>query len=161
MSEAADRLSPDRGQALPVQGRLFGIDYGTKRVGVAVSDVLQKIAGPLHNYTRVSRRADECFFYELAQEYEVAGLVVGLPVHMSGDESEKSREARKYAAWLARVTRLPVAFQDERYSSSRAEALLIQAHMTSRQRSTRIDKLAAQILLQDFLDARSAEADVS
>lgn len=161
MNDAVDQASGDTGADddgggadLPRQGRLFGIDYGTKRVGVAVSDSFQKIASPLHNYQRVARRADEWFFRSLAEEYEAAGLVVGLPVHMSGDESQKSSEARKYAAWLSKVTRLPLAFQDERYSSTRAEALLLQAQMTSKQRSARIDKLAAQILLQDFLDAR-------
>jgi len=155
MNEAVDPVGSNGGGDLPARGRLFGIDYGTKRVGVAVSDVFQKISSPLHNYSRVSKRADEWFFQSLAAEYEIAGLVVGLPVHMSGDESEKSREARKYAAWLSRVTQLPIAFQDERYSSTRAEAMMLQANMTSKQRSARIDKLAAQILLQDFLDVRA------
>lgn len=141
-----------------MKGRLLGIDYGTKRVGVAVSDVFQQIASPLHNYTRVTRRTDEWFFRNLVEEYEAAGFVVGLPVHMSGDESQKSGEARKYAAWLTKITSLPVEFQDERYSSSRAEALLMQAQMTTKQRKARVDKLAAQILLQEFLDSRAAAA---
>jgi putative Holliday junction resolvase len=144
---------------LPGKGRLLGIDYGTKRVGVAVSDMFQQIASPLHNYTRVTRRTDEWFFRNLVDEYEAAGFVVGLPVHMSGDESQKSGEARKYAAWLTKITSLPVDFQDERYSSSRAEALLMQAQMTAKQRKARVDKLAAQILLQEFLDSRTAAAE--
>lgn len=144
---------------LPSKGRLLGIDYGTKRVGVAVSDVFQQISNPLHNYTRVTRRTDEWFFRNLVDEYEAAGFVVGLPVHMSGDESQKSGEARKYAAWLTKITSLPVEFQDERYSSSRAEALLMQAQMTAKQRKARVDKLAAHILLQEFLDSRIAAAE--
>ncbi|MCA9161234.1 MAG: Holliday junction resolvase RuvX, partial [Planctomycetales bacterium] len=82
---------------------------------------------------------------------------VGLPVHMSGDESEKSQEARRYAKWLSRLTDLPVAFQDERYSSLMAESMLLQADFTKKQRMARIDKLAAQILLQNFIDARRTD----
>ena len=155
MSNGIEQLSNSVGDQLPTTGRLLGIDFGTKRVGVAVSDLYQKISSPLHNYQRIGRRADECFFRSVVEEYEAAGLVVGLPIHMSGDESQKSTEARKYGAWLSKVTSLPVAFQDERYSSVQAEALMLQANLTTKQRKARIDKLAAQILLQQFLDARS------
>ncbi|MEZ6126882.1 MAG: Holliday junction resolvase RuvX [Planctomycetaceae bacterium] len=122
---------------------------------MAVSDIFQEYSSPLKNYQRIGRQADEYFFVGLVQEYEVVGLVVGLPVHMSGDESEKSREARRYAKWLSRLTDLPVAFQDERYSSVMAESMLMQADFTRKQRMARIDKLAAQILLQNFMDSRS------
>lgn len=138
----------------PTEGRLLGIDFGTKRVGVAVCDQYQKIASPLHNYQRHSRRADEHFYLSVVAEYEVAALVVGLPIHMSGDESQKSAEARKYAAWLSKITKLPVAFQDERYSSVQAEAAMLQANLNSEQRHARIDMMAAQILLQEFIDQR-------
>ena len=84
-------------------------------------------------------------------------MVVGLPVHMSGDESQKSGEARKYAAWLSKVTKLPVGFQDERYSSVQAEALMMQANLSPQQRHARIDMMAAQILLQEFMDRLAEE----
>lgn len=140
---------------IPVRGRLLGIDFGTKRVGVAVSDTQQVLASPLNNYQRNGLQADERFFRQLAAEYEVAALVVGLPLHMSGDESGKCKEARAFGQWLQRITKLPVTFHDERFSSLQAEALLLQAEFTSRQRKARIDKVAAQILLQAFLDSRS------
>ena len=75
---------------------------------------------------------------------------------MSGDESQKSREARNYGAWLSRLLKVPVAFQDERYSSVTADAMMMQASLTRKQRSARIDKLAAHILLQQFIDKRSS-----
>lgn len=137
----------------PQRGRLLGIDFGTKRVGVAVSDVFQEMASPLRNYQRIGRQADEHFFHQLATEYEVVGFVVGLPFHMSGDESGKCKEARHYGKWLSRVTGCPTAFQDERHSSVQAEGMLLAAQMTSKQRKSRLDKVAAQILLQAFLDA--------
>ena len=145
----------DAADGFPLKGRLLGIDFGTKRVGVAVSDLYQKIASPLHNYQRHSRRADEHFYRSIVTEYEIAALVIGLPVHISGDESEKSAEARKYAAWLGKVTKLPFTFQDERYSSVQAESVMLQANLNSEQRHARIDMLAAQILLQEFMDRRA------
>ncbi|MDG1894259.1 MAG: Holliday junction resolvase RuvX [Fuerstiella sp.] len=151
MNTANVEGSPAR---IPTRGRILGIDYGTKRVGVAVSDMFQELASPLHNYQRNGQQADEQFFRNVAEEYESVGLVVGLPVHMSGDESQKSREARRYGAWLSRVTSLPVEFQDERFSSLKAEALMLQSALTKKQRKSKIDKLAAHILLQAFLDRR-------
>ncbi len=149
------------GDDLPLRGRLLGVDYGTKRVGVAVSDVFQEIVSPLHNYQRINNQADTQFFLKVVVEYEAAGFVVGLPLHMSGDDSGKSKEARRYAKWLRRFTGLPVAFQDERYSSVRAEAMMIQADLNKRQRNARIDKLAAHVLLQDFVESRSSANDAT
>ena len=157
MTESASEPDPHGGNDLPNRGRLLGIDYGTKRVGVAVSDVFQEIASPLHNYQLCGRQADAHFFRNVVLEYEAVGLVIGLPLHMSGDESGKSREARRYAKWLRRITQLPVGFQDERHSSMRADAMMMQADLTKKQRNARIDKVAAHILLQDYLDARKAD----
>lgn len=141
---------------LPESGVLLGIDYGTKRVGVAVSDRDQKFSSPVHNHQRQGLQGDERFFRRLVAEYNPAGLVVGLPIHLSGDESEKSREARKFAQWLSQVTGLPFCFQDERFTSFQAERMLTEAAMTKKQRKERMDKLAAQILLQNFLEGRTA-----
>ena len=141
--------------AVPWRGRLLGIDYGTVRIGVSVSDLFQKLASPLHNYHRVSQTEDQRFFRKQVHEYQVAGFVVGLPLHMNGDESDKSREARGYGKWLHSITQLPVTFQDERLSSAQAEVLLRTEDLTRRQRKARIDKLAAQIVLQTWLDRRA------
>lgn len=145
-----------RPSELPAFGVLLGIDYGTKRVGVAVSDREQKFSSPLHNLDRQGIQADARYFRRLTEEYRPVGIVVGLPIHLSGDESDKSREARRYADWLASVTGLPVAFQDERFTSFQAERLLLEAELTKKKRKARIDKLAAQILLQTYLDVRTA-----
>ena len=139
---------------LPDAGVLLGIDYGTKRVGVAVSDRDQKFSSPLYNHQRQGTQGDTRFFKTLVEEYQPVGMVVGLPIHLSGDESEKSREARKFAEWLSSVTGLPYCFQDERFSSFQAECLMTDAALTKKQRKDRIDKIAAQILLQNFLESR-------
>ena len=146
---------------VPTAGVLLGIDYGTKRVGVAVSDRNQRFSSPLHNHERHGLHVDERFFRKVVEEYSPVGMVVGLPIHLSGDESEKSREARLFAEWLTKVTGLPHTFQDERFSSFHAEKLLMAAEMSARKRKERMDKLAAQILLQAFLDARTKAAEAA
>jgi putative Holliday junction resolvase len=139
--------------ALPRSGRLAAIDYGTVRLGVAITDPDQRLASPLENYTRRSKDADAGWLVQLAKNERIAGLVVGLPVHLSGDESQKSREARQFAEWVREVTGLPVALFDERFTSSQAESLLLEAEMTKKRRKERLDKLAAQILLAAYLES--------
>ena len=149
--------SSDQEQTFPVQGRLLGLDYGTKRVGVAVSTTEQNIASPLENYTRQSEKQDGLHFLKLVKDYSIVGLVVGLPVHLSGAESEKSREAREFGNWVANVTGLPVCFWDERFTSAMAEEHLLSAELSKKKRKNRLDKLASQIMLQSFLDAVDRE----
>ena len=139
---------------IPDRGRLLGIDYGTVRVGVAVCDVEQRLASPYESYTRRSRKTDAEFFRNCVREFEAVGLVIGLPLHMSGEESDKSREARQYGRWLSRVTELPVAWQDERLSTAQADVLLHSADLSARRRRQHRDKLAAHIILQSWLDHR-------
>jgi len=155
LAAAAAAAAAEQALSVPESGVLLGIDYGTRRVGVAVSDRDQRFSSPLHNHERHGVQVDERFFRKVVEEYRPVGLVVGLPIHLSGDESEKSREARQFAEWLGTVTGLPYTFQDERFTSFQAEKLLLAAELSKKKRKERMDKLAAQILLQTFLDARS------
>ena len=139
---------------LPAEGRLAGIDYGTVRVGLAICDPGQEFCSPFENYNRRNTELDGHYFQEFVKEESIVGLVVGLPLHMSGDESEKSREARSYGAMLRELTGLPVAFHDERFTSSIAEDSMLAANLTKKQRKARLDMLAAQLILKGFLDSR-------
>ncbi len=140
-------------EQFPDYGVLLGVDFGTKRVGVAVSTREQTIASPLCLYQRRTEQTDAAFFRRLVQEYRVVGIVVGLPVHMSGEEGKKAREARQFGRWLAQVTGCPVRFWDERFTTALAEEALREGGLTRRQRHVRRDKLAAQFMLQSFLDS--------
>jgi putative Holliday junction resolvase len=140
----------------PAAGRIAGIDYGTVRIGVAITDPSQTLASPLENYTRRTEALDAAWFTSLAKEERIAGFVVGLPVHVSGQESAKSLEARRFGEWLGRTTSLPVCYFDERYSSAQAEQLLGEAGLTKKRRRARLDKLAAQLFLTAFLEAKTA-----
>ncbi|MCL4202345.1 MAG: Holliday junction resolvase RuvX [Pirellulaceae bacterium] len=140
----------------PAQGRLAGIDYGTVRIGVAVTDASRILASPLENYNRRSVQADADYFRRLADDEQIAGFVVGLPVHSSGDESQKSIEARRFGQWLHEITGRPVTFYDERFTSAQARNLLDSAELTKKKRRSRLDKVAAQIILASFLESHSA-----
>jgi putative Holliday junction resolvase len=138
---------------LPRTGRLAAIDYGTVRLGVAITDPNQRLASPLENYSRRGAAADAKWLVELVNGERIVGIVIGLPIHISGDESQKSREARAFGKWVGDLTGLPVAFFDERYTSAQAEALLLDAELTKKRRKQRLDKLAAQILLAAYLES--------
>lgn len=135
------------------KGRLLGVDYGQVRIGLAICDSEQIIASPLSVYRRRDAGADAEFFRQLVVQEDVSGLVVGLPLHMSGDESGKAREARAFGEWLSQVTSLPVDYWDERFTTLEADEYLRGAGMSSAKRRQRVDKVAAQIMLQAYLEA--------
>ena len=137
----------------PPKGALLAFDYGSVRIGLAVSDPDRIIASPLETYTRKSEVADATHFVRLAAEQRAVGLVVGLPLHADGRESDKSREAREFGAWLAGVTGLPVVFWDERFTTALAEDALLGAKLTHRKRRERRDRVAAQMILQSYIEA--------
>ena len=140
-------------EEFPTSGRLGGIDFGTVRVGVAISDWGQTLASPHVNYNRQQESQDAKFFRTLAKAEELVGWVIGLPIHLRGDESQKSFEAREFGTWLHEQTGLPIAFVDERFSSAFAENLLNGAGLTNKQRKKRRDMLAAQIILTAYLES--------
>ena len=96
------------GDLVPRRGRLMGLDFGTRRIGIALCDEDQRIASPLENYSRSRPEVDALRLKTLAGEYRVVGVVVGLPLHMGGEEGQKAREARRFGActdgWQVRHT---------------------------------------------------------
>ena len=143
------------GESLPSVGRLAGIDFGTVRIGVAVSDFDQIIASPLDTYRCCGSAEDADYFKELVGRESICGFVLGLPVHMSGDESQKSAEAREFGRWLGEQTGLPVGWMDERYTTALAREFLSQSGLSGAARKARLDKVAAQIILSAYLESRS------
>ena len=142
--------------ALP--GRVAGIDYGTVRIGIAVSNPERTIASPLENYTRRSLDQDGKRFERLVADEGIVLFVVGLPIHLDGGESQKSHEARQFGDWLAKMTGVAVEFFDERFTSHEAEQFLLAADMTRKRRKKRMDMLAAQIMLSAYLEGRGGIA---
>jgi putative Holliday junction resolvase len=144
--------------ALPA-GRLAGIDYGRRRIGVAVCDAARIIASPwCVRETTGDHAADAVFFQQLVADENLVGFVVGLPLHADGGASEMSAEVERFAAWLSRTTGRPVAFQDERYSSHEAAGKLAGVGLTRAGKKKRSDAVAAQVVLASWLE-RQGERD--
>ena len=134
-------------------GRLLGLDYGKVRIGLAVTDEDRILASPLVTYTRKNEVEDAAFLVKIIAEMKTVAIVVGLPLHSNGSESEISQEARNFGEWLKQLTGLPVIFWDERFTTDRAEEALLGAKMNSRERKSRRDRGAAQMILQAYLEA--------
>lgn len=139
--------------SLPAKGRLLGIDTGTVRVGLAVSDPDRILASPLDTYTRQNPDADAEYFQRIVKTEQIVGLVVGLPISLNDTEGPKAKEARDYAEWLTQITGLPVAFADERFTSSIAEDALIAGGVKRDKRKGKRDRIAAVLILQGYLDS--------
>jgi putative Holliday junction resolvase len=140
---------------------VLAIDYGTVRLGLAISDAEQQFASPYANYTRVNAHRDLEYLRRVLADEQVVRVVVGLPVHLDGRESDKSAEARRFAAWLAAETQLPVVLFDERFTSVEAESQLLAAKLSRKRRKARRDMLAAQVLLAAYLEADGAAREES
>lgn len=137
--------------------RILGVDYGERRVGLALSDPTATIASPLPTLgRRKGKRPPVAPIARLAEEHEVEAIVVGLPLTLEGDDSDWTREVRQFAEALADRTGLPVALEDERMTSVRAERAVRSLGLSKekREEKERVDAAAATLILQAHLDAR-------
>ena len=138
--------------------RLLGLDLGEKTIGLAISDSGFSIASPLETIRRRKFRDDAARLAAICEERSVGGLVLGLPVNMDGSEGPRCQSVRQFARNLAEIAglALPVAFWDERLSTTAVERFLVEeADMTRRRRAEVVDKMAAAYILQGALDALS------
>ena len=131
--------------------RYLGVDYGTKRIGLAISDALGLTARPLEV---VSRGELEAALLRIKDTYEPELAVVGLPTALGGYEGESVTGARQLADEVSEILDIPVEFVDERFTSHMAENALLESGMRRRDRKATVDKIAAAIILQTYLDAR-------
>lgn len=129
--------------------RVLGVDYGTKRVGLALSDALAITAQPLDV---VPRDHVVEYIQNLVQSSDVGKIIIGLPTGLGGGESDSAIGARSLADEISKATSVPIEFIDERFTSRMAESALLESGMKRRERRTTVDKVAAAIFLQDYLD---------
>lgn len=132
--------------------RLMGLDLGTKTIGIALSDTSRRVASPFDTIRRTKFQADADQLLALADEHQVGGFVLGLPLNMNASEGPRAQATRAFAANLAKRTEIPIAFWDERLSTVAAERVLLEADQSRRRRAQVIDKMAAAYLLQGALD---------
>ncbi|HRY60201.1 MAG TPA: Holliday junction resolvase RuvX [Patescibacteria group bacterium] len=132
--------------------RLLGIDYGTKRIGIAISDDLGMLA---HEYGVLIDQSDENVIEALRQIILLEGIeriVLGLPLHMSGEEGEKTQEARDFGAMIENCLDIEVVFEDERWTTKLVDKTLREMKISQKQARDRKDMLAAKYILQSFMD---------
>lgn len=140
-------------------GRWLGVDYGEKRVGLAISDESGILATPLRIADVLSPKQAARAVREACAEIEAVGIVVGLPLNMNGTIGFKAEEVNVFCERLRRSVNVPVETWDERLSTSMVERVLLEADMSRGKRRKVRDKLAAQVILQGWLDARQNELE--
>ena len=136
--------------------RALGVDPGSRRIGLALSDEERIIASPLETVQVVSREHAAREVAARVAEHEVTQIVVGHPLRLDGSEGEAAKLARWFADRLRALTRVPVELWDERLSSAGAQRALSSAGLSAKQQRGKVDRVAAAMLLQSYLDAQRA-----
>ncbi len=132
--------------------RILGLDLGTKTIGLALSDVGRTIATPFDTIRRSKLIPDLARLIEVIEAEGVGALVLGLPINMDDSEGPRCQATRQFAADLLKAHDIPLTFWDERLSTYAAEAALLDADMSRKRRAEVIDKVAAAVILQGYLD---------
>jgi putative pre-16S rRNA nuclease len=134
--------------------RLLGLDVGNRRIGVAVSDGLGLTAQPVLTLVRKKPREDLRSLARLARKYGCQAIVVGNPLHLSGDQSRQAEKTQTFAQLLAEETKLPVHLWDERLTTTEAHRMLYESGRPRAEHAKLVDQVAAVVILQGFLDSR-------
>ncbi|USO01372.1 MAG: Holliday junction resolvase RuvX [Alphaproteobacteria bacterium] len=133
--------------------RLMGIDYGTKRIGVALSDTLRSMATPHTVLHRTRLRVDLEALFAIHDQMNVSGWVIGLPLNMDGTEGSRCQSTRQFVKNILELRDIPVILHDERLSSIAVERTMIVADLSRSKRAKCVDQAAAAFILQGVLDA--------
>ena len=136
--------------------RILGMDVGSRRIGLAISDLLGITAQGLDTLHRQNKRADFDQLERLIREHHVTEIVMGLPLRMSGAEGIQAEKMQAFAEEIRRRFKLPVHLWDERLTSSQANRLLRETEMSIKRRGAVVDQMAAVLILQSWMDARGA-----
>ena len=156
MNAVPDISLEEYANSAPLLGRLAGLDYGTKTIGVSISDTMQTISSGLETIKRTKFKNDAARLLEIIEEYEIKAIIIGLPLNMDGTEGPRVQSTKAFARNLASITSLPLIFWDERMSTQAAERTLLEADSSRKRRKEVIDKMAATYILQGALDRLAA-----
>jgi putative holliday junction resolvase len=135
-------------------GRVMGLDVGSRRIGIAVSDPLGITAQGLETLQRRNKRTDLAALEQVIREYSVKEIVIGLPLRMSGAEGTQSEKMQVFAEELRKKFRLPVHLWDERLTSAEANRLLRETELSIEKRAKAVDRMAAILILQSWMENR-------
>lgn len=135
--------------------KILGLDYGEARIGVAVSDIMGILASPLDTICEKDRKLQLEKTAEVAKAHGVEKLVVGYPKHMDGTVGHRAQYTEEFARELSQMLSVPYVMWDERLSSTEAHRILENGGVSGKKRKTKVDKIAAVIILQGYLDANA------
>ena len=144
-------------EIIPFKSSILGIDLGKKRTGIAVSDINQKIASPLRVIENMKFKETLNILKEILTERDVCAIIVGDPINMDGSIGPRSQSSRSFIKNLSKDLDIPILLWDERLSTVSAERSLLEADISRKKRQQVIDKIAASIILQNFLDYLNAK----
>lgn len=133
--------------------RILALDFGEKRIGVAVSDPLNIIAQSIGAIERKGIKNDLKKVEELVKEYEAVKIIVGLPLNMDGTEGKSANRAMDFVKELKKEVQVEVEMLDERLTTAQGERIFLEADMSRKKRRENLDKIAAQLILQNYLDS--------
>ena len=133
--------------------RIMALDYGEQRIGIAMTDLLKIIAKPYDIYHRKHTEEDFDYFLNVIKQEQVDTIVVGLPLNMQGEEQEIAIKVRAFAEELKKRSNCKLIYLDERMTSVIAENILKQTEKDWKKRKSQLDKYAAMVILQDYLDS--------
>lgn len=139
--------------------RVLGLDVGSKRIGLAVSDPLGITAQGLETIRRQNKRLDLEELGKIIRQYSVSEIVVGYPLRLSGAEGTQSEKMQRFAEDLRKKFGLPVHLWDERLTSSQANRLLREMELSIQKRAGAVDRMAAVLILQNWMEARESARD--
>lgn len=139
------------------QHRKMGIDYGDARIGIALTDPLGIICSPFEVYKNVGREDALSHICKLIKDYDVDEIALGLPLNMDGSEGDRAKLHREFGQSLEANSGVKVHYVDERLTSAEAEEMLIASKVRREKRKDIIDKIAAQIILQTFMNNKKGE----
>ncbi|HZQ18126.1 MAG TPA: Holliday junction resolvase RuvX [Terriglobales bacterium] len=146
----------DPGSTAQLKPRVLGLDVGSKTIGIAISDPLGITAQGLPTIRRKNKRLDFEQLANLIREYQVSEIVVGYPLRLSGAEGTQSEKMQHFADELREKFSLPVHLWDERLTSSQANRILREAELSIKKRGQAVDRMAAMLILQSWMEARGA-----
>ncbi len=141
--------------------RILALDVGEKRIGLAISDGLGWTAQGLPTLNGEDKDKAICAIAELARENQVNEIVLGMPLNLDGTPGKKAKETALFLEDLKKEVSLPIKVWDERFTSAQAQRLMLEADLSRKKRKKRVDRLAAQLILQSYLDAKNVQKDYS
>lgn len=152
--------SEKHGAERETPARVMGLDVGSRRIGIAISDPLGITAQGLETLQRQNKRTDFGALADLIKQYQIAEIVVGYPLRMSGAEGTQAEKMQAFAEELRKRFKIPVHLWDERLTSAEANRVLRESEMSIKRRGEAVDRMAAVLILQSWMEARALQSEV-